>query len=131
MRELINEPAGFPSNALPNRNEAGTRRVLFQLQKSTGPASCMYFVGSIPDLREWRLEHPCSMTQHSGLRGCWRGERRLHLEIDGQSDEIQHRYMIVSNSRVADPRGATLIEPLCALKIFATRRRYIFRSNRT
>lgn len=76
MREGFIEPAGAPSNALPNCNETGIRQVLFQLQNLSGKASSMCFVGSIPAFGARRRRiFACDTAQ----RTPWRLKRRTEF----------------------------------------------------
>ena len=57
------------------------------------------------------------MTQHTGLDGSWRGEWRVDVDMDGDYDEIEYRYMIVSHSGTEESNVATMKDPIRMLKL--------------
>lgn len=123
MRERF---SGEGPNATPEvlrGNDDGTRKVQFQLQKYAQTASHLYLVGSIPALGKWEPKQAVRMEKHSGLDGHWRGEWRLNLVLDDDFDEIQYRYMVVSEGASPGCRVAYFTNPQRVLRLTDTTNR--------
>ncbi|PXF46250.1 Kinesin-like protein KIN-14R [Gracilariopsis chorda] len=92
----------------PARNEAGTRRVCFQLLKFTQTFSHVYLLGSTPALGEWDPNRALRMSMHAAADGTWRGEWRLELHMDDDYQQLEYTYMIVTANHSLDQRRVFL-----------------------
>lgn len=117
VRERFSGGQPNSSEGVLKVNADGTRRVQFQLQRYAQTASHIYLIGSIPALGKWEPKHAVRMEKYCGLDGHWRGEWRLNLVIDDDFDEIQYRYMIVSEGASSGSRVAYLTDPTRVLRL--------------
>lgn len=106
-------------DAVSNANQAGTRRVSFQLQKFTHKTCHVYLMGDIPILGGWRPEQALRMNMQLAADGTWRGEWRLELEIDDDYDEIQYTYLIINESDAKESRRVESPDRLRRFKLSA------------